>query len=515
MINLKDIYVGDVDAKNELLIMNGDAIHRFSESFTIPDGVLIDEFLNGRLFFVTGLKGTGKTALLRYLSIRAGDSGVSNKFVLFKSDIKEKDRKKLKDHSNTIIVEEGGSKKYLNDFENVWMLFLHKIIVNHIKSECLDVFKEDQNWIKYKYAVSGADYGNRALGVLQYFPIIKNGLIELIVPDDYKQHFKGDIQSADGEKVNFSDLVSYINDIFSKLVPNEKRIFIFIDEVELSLGSPEQYKRDINLIRDLIVSVESLNRIMASKNFPIKICCAVRKEVITAVESVGKEIAKPTEDFGVEIIWNSRIGNINESFDHPLIKLVAKKIYISEKFKNINREKFDVKEIFSDYFPEQINGIAITEYLLNNSWFRPRDFSRMLRPITKQFGENLYGFQQSFFEHTKKNYSTSSWTEIAEELSAKYDKGTIKAIENLFSNIDSHFNFDKLEKQINKKKKYIQSLCPYENPQKLTDLLNDLFSVGFLGNSNPFRAHFRGDPSLNIEGTMMVHRALWSHFSII
>ncbi|WP_028572836.1 P-loop ATPase, Sll1717 family [Desulfonatronum lacustre] len=514
MLKLKDIYVGDVDAKNELIEASDSEALRFIKSFTVNDGIDIDDYFSGKMFFITGLKGTGKTAFLRYLSLLAKRKHMNSLFVLFKSNIKETDRAKLSKNSDTIVIEEKGSIKYIQDYEKIWMLFLHKTILNLLEKTDQPVFIHDDNWKKYKYAVLGADYGNKALGVLRYFPTISKGMINFFIPEEYKDYFQIDLGENNAGQVNFSLLVNTINEFFSNLTPSEGKVFLFVDELELNLGSQEQYKRDILLIRDLIIAVEHLNREMAIKNFPVKIFCAARREVITAVDGIGKEIAKPTEDFGVELIWNSRIGSENESFDHPLIQLIAKKINVSEEIKGIQSD-FECEELIYKYFPQSINGIHITKYLLDRSWFRPRDFSRMLRQITKQYGKMDKGFTQACFEGTQKAYATSSWTEIAEELAAKYKKGTIRSVEKLFSGVPKQFSFEDIQKIAKTKSKHSRDLDEFIDSRNLSELLADLFQIGFIGNSNPFRFHFRGDANLNLEADMVVHRALWPYFSII
>ena len=214
------------------------------------------------------------------------------------------------------------------------------------------------------------------------------------------------------------------------------------------------------------------------------------------------------------MIWNSRIGNKSESFDHPLIKLIAKKICVSEQLNNIN-DNSDTKTMIQKYFPDSINGTHISQYLLLRTWFRPRDFSRMLRRITKQYGDMNKGFLQMHFEETQKAYATSSWTEIAEELAAKYQKGTISIIEKIFSNAPKEFLFEDIETIVKNKSKYLRELKHFQDTQNLAELLEDLFQIGFIGNVSPYRFHFRGDTSLDFERLMGVHRALWPHFSII
>ena len=71
MLKLNNIYVGDVDAKNELIEASNHEALKFLKSFTINDAISLREYMHGKMFFITGLKGTGKTALLRYLSLMA------------------------------------------------------------------------------------------------------------------------------------------------------------------------------------------------------------------------------------------------------------------------------------------------------------------------------------------------------------------------------------------------------------------------------------------------------------
>ena len=90
---LKDIFVGNTDAKNELLRGDKKEIESFKSGFLMPDNVEIDHFISGRKFYVTGLKGTGKTALLRYLGICVQEKlKAETDFILFKSDIREEER---------------------------------------------------------------------------------------------------------------------------------------------------------------------------------------------------------------------------------------------------------------------------------------------------------------------------------------------------------------------------------------------------------------------------------------
>ena len=60
-VMIKDIYAGKPDAKDEI-IFNG--IEDFLKTLIVPSSFNIEGVANGDKFFITGLNGTGKTALI-------------------------------------------------------------------------------------------------------------------------------------------------------------------------------------------------------------------------------------------------------------------------------------------------------------------------------------------------------------------------------------------------------------------------------------------------------------------
>jgi len=87
-LSIKDIYVGKPDAKDEI---GFDGLEGFIKSFVTPDTFNLDGLLNGNYCFITGYKGTGKTALLFYLEyllkLKAPDACSS--FIFFKDEFTE------------------------------------------------------------------------------------------------------------------------------------------------------------------------------------------------------------------------------------------------------------------------------------------------------------------------------------------------------------------------------------------------------------------------------------------
>ena len=81
-ISLKDIYAGKPDAKDEI-VFNG--IDDFLETLIVPSNFNMDGIIAGDKFFITGLKGTGKTALIFHLDVllRERDKSACTSFIFF------------------------------------------------------------------------------------------------------------------------------------------------------------------------------------------------------------------------------------------------------------------------------------------------------------------------------------------------------------------------------------------------------------------------------------------------
>ncbi len=64
-IKIRDLYTGKPDAKDEI---NFEGLEEFIKTFVVADHFQLDSLLYGNNCFITGFKGTGKTALLFYLT---------------------------------------------------------------------------------------------------------------------------------------------------------------------------------------------------------------------------------------------------------------------------------------------------------------------------------------------------------------------------------------------------------------------------------------------------------------
>ena len=128
---------------------------------------------------------------------------------------------------------------------------------------------------------------------------------------------------------------------------------------------------------------------------------------------------------------------------HPIIQIVLKRIAVCEGFEECN-----YKEIYNRWFPEKIHGIEPANYILNNSWCKPRDMVRLLSTAKNALQNNSKVFSQAVFNSLSKAYSEESLSEIKEELRALYDPTEIETIINCFMGYKTAFSVSQLKKRI-------------------------------------------------------------------
>jgi hypothetical protein len=298
------------------------------------------------------------------------------------------------------------------------------------------------------------------------------------------------------------DLFSVLN-----LVLSDNSVWVLFDELELSVQSKKMNKRDITLVRDLILAIERLNNICRNKRFPVHIIASIRSEVINSVYTSGYEINKPVEDFGKEITWYIRGGSYEDS---PLISMIMQRIRVCEENVGIK----DNEDLWYKYFPRTINGLNSKEYILRYTWHRPRDIVRMLNLAKENAGDSDC-FTQDIFDATMRSYSERSWNEIAEELSLIYDSDDLKAIKKLFTNIGVPFTLGNLNDRLEQFGGLYDYVKRFNGRHQLISVLEQLFNTGVIGNSGQrMRFKFLKDDDLDPIGKMIIHTPLRNYFAV-
>lgn len=228
MLKLKDIHLGSTDAKNEMLSNSPEEFKRFVDSFVVPPALAIDKFISKSKYYVVGLKGTGKTALLRYISIKLEEEQNSvSTFVLFKSEIDEDLRKDFSKAARVQVVAENSDAFDGDDVESVWRWFIYRKIVAAIQEKNVDAFQDNANLAKFIAVVSSEALTRpEKAGLMRLVPNIRKGTIE--ISKSPKLGLEFDWDENGNAKVNFNDLVRQADTAFEGLDPSNQRLNIFL-----------------------------------------------------------------------------------------------------------------------------------------------------------------------------------------------------------------------------------------------------------------------------------------------
>ncbi len=512
-IRIKDLYAGKPDAKDEVYF---EGMESFIKTFVVADHFNFDLLTKGSHCFITGFKGTGKTALLLYLddSMKTEDSSTCSSFIFFKEDFTDVRRNELTEISRRVlssICVESDALIKTTEFEYIWRWIILKQIVNDNETYNRGLFNDDECWGEFEKIVAKIrdPRNSRKIRIPNKIrlaaPIKDMSTMTEVTPE-----IEVDFQNQSSNP--FRQFVSLVDDAESALLKTTRTdipYYIFVDELEAYYGNTDIFQRDLYMIRDLIFTIKRFNAIFSNAEMPrTKIICSVRSEIITAISRfiVTKEINKVISGFSVPLNWNYSNSN---SYAHPIIQILLKRIaYCSEDSETSSLN------IYRKWFPENIHDMEPASYILNNSWCKPRDMVRLISTAQNSLHNNDRAFKKGVFDSIAKSYSEDSLQEIKEELRALYTSEEIDIIISCFTGYRTTFSINDLQKRISR---YFPGTVL---ETKFVQILNDLYRLGFLGNylplSQTFHWQHKGDPTLIMsdEWRLCVHYAIRSALSL-
>ncbi len=505
---LKDINFGKTDAYNEFLA-NGDEL--FKNSFYCHPSLQLEKILNGEIYYICGNKGTGKTMLLKYIELKLMEIPYNNivKFIRFKKDIDESDRNSIKRASvPSNGFEEIIDKNIPNDanIDSVlaWEVYLIKVIIKLVSQTEQGIFdRQSETWIKLNKLIN-LIYKEDTVNIHKILPKIKRGKIEIEIAKILKIGVELDWDQNDKTGIPFNILGKIIVELYRQLPPATGKLYVIIDELELALNKNKSYTRDITLIRDLIFAIQYLSEESKLNSYPIFFIAAIRNEVYKHLCSIGTEINKPISDFGIQITWQQKGGNID---GHPLIQLLEQKIRASEHLQHQ-----ETQNLWETYFAPTINSTPVKKYLLDQTWLKPRDVIRMFNCAQKLCPNKSY-IDQECFDTIRQQYSEECWIELAEELRAKDSDKEVEGIKQCLIGLTLPFSKKEFEDQIASKTELyeeVELLNKKERP--ISFILKDIYDVGIIGNYRPGRFYFMGDYDFDPTILLTVHYPLQKFF---
>lgn len=244
---------------------------------------------------------------------------------------------------------------------------------------------------------------------------------------------------------------------------------LILDELDDKFKNDKNYK---NIIISAIKIVDKLNMNFSKNKLKIKVIILLRSDIFSILND--SNLNKIKQDNSIEIEWgtSSRIRKYE-----PLMKMITNRI------KNSIPELAKVahNDIYDMFFKEKIqvgynNGLSPEIFLLQRSFFRPRDIITYLKFIKEKY-PNGHHFRNDYIIDLEIKYSEYFLDELRNEL-----KGHLKdrEIEEGFSLLrqfhKKHFSYEEIKQYYQKNKERYASL-------NLDLILKTFFKFGAIGNS--------------------------------
>lgn len=500
MKKMGEIDFGPTDARHIIFADKRDQ-KNFGKLFLRPANVDLKRYLDGRKAIVYGIKGSGKSALLKYLEIELGDSAETRFFYFRREtdkflDAINPDIKATGEISNTENINQ-------SEYSSFWDAFIFLSLANAMRnmhgvaarsfiSEIRRLIGKEESWIS---------------SITDRVPILEK-FVARISPAGPSVEVEGHFEARRLKRVD-------ADDIFRILSPDSlaKPIYLFFDEMEISFTSQQRFSGEVKLISSLIESIRDFNEVFRRQGLPIYLIAAVRREVSDHI--LGGDISKIVNDLGQEVGWQrASWSKVDGKFIHPLFEIIIRRIAFSEDRLRDELPQDTAWHIVGERFPRHIQSGNVQKDVLDLTMYRPRDCA-LLMGLAAEIDSNGFRFRRETFEKdVRQRYAARLWVDVKEALNSKYDEAAIEGIRQVLIGMDRPFYV----------KEFFDAIDDYSFDPRIAnfadrgsdfwiEILRDLFELGALGNLSEdgfYRFRFRGQDALSLsrKHRIVIHQAL-------
>lgn len=497
---------GAEDARN-LNLRTDEERRIFLESYVHPRGFRIEDFFEGRRYFIYGPKGSGKTTLLRYIQLHAEtEIHADTSYYFFQSSFSEKDLLNFNKHHNS------QAKEYLIDDtplsrEKDSHLFWRLVILTEI-SKLLKKRKVTEGAAEsFHRAIEAAKLIAKNENVGKAHPAIKEFFLRL--SRDPSIEISGSFKDSTPDDLSaYLDISeNSLDDVYLENNP----IFLIMDELEFFRTGDQRDTIRLHAIASLVKAVRDFNERFPTSD--IRVITAVRSEVVDEVSTVQGEVYRIVRDRGLAMGWHEtvRVGY------HPLKKIVLQRLIVQDPQLGGYSEKISdtyLKSAENKYFPN----LRALDNALNLTWYRPRDISLLFEEAARIDSGQEYFQNKTLTDGVIKPLGIRLWQDAISGLAVKYTKAELDGLETLLRGWTNEFSRSALLHRLDALSHDYDGVALLSDRRWL-EVLEDLYKVGAVysidaeGKRN---FHFRGDemPALTEEFRFGVHRSLVKALSL-
>jgi hypothetical protein len=482
-MKISEFNFGEYDARREFLR----AEKYFLDSFVDPNSFPLSTLNNRSNYIIIGQKGAGKTACQLYLEVeKARTSGYINDLISFFDDLSAEDYRDFAKTQKINLIELDKATDFatLYDFKEVWKRILFIRIAKVLKGNGFSNLYID-------YCISSIAGTNSIIDGIK-----KSLKVEIKIPLSLLEtKVKFDPSKIERNEISLLEF----NHIALELLKTEcrqYRMYFFVDELVISTlnTKSDEYKARIALIRDIVRTCCSMNDYCVKHDLDFHFICNLRPEIRSRLNELDPEISKIMDGNDVFLSWD----------DASLLEILGQKI--------VRGAPAGVEVDAKTFIPESITFGSykqdFVQFLLNNTWYKPRDIVRFLKVYSK-INPNDESITEEGVKRSLNEYARISAVEIFEQMSVRHSQAVIEGIRNGIKQ-RNYKDGDEL----------IKALQPHIQEVVANKFLEELFELGVIGNVDGVRSsrrYFWGhrqeehfDPDMGVT----VHPGLLNYFNV-
>lgn len=448
-MKLKDIgTVGRADGRNE-------ANEKWFMDLFYDGNRNVEQVLENKgKFIISGRKGTGKTILAKYIEKKKRYEGtltkVFSKEDLFLQYILEKENEPLTEtETGTFLVYS-------------ILVAITKLIIENQKNIFSSLSVIDR--LKMLIAI----HRLRKF----YFDVYPQGAFKSTSAEDtYADECslsinKGAKYAAKNQTSKKSLLVRKryyeLEDELKKLVFNVmhyRDVMIFFDDLDELGDSGITDNVTSSIFMKLIEATRVLNQEMLANGIEdSRVIILLRTDIIDSLHAMSSNSNKFAVDSTVNLHW---IKSVAKDHRHVLMDLVLTKIRKKCNIDSSVTNEQLYRKLFTGFSDQEP-----VEYLLRQSFGRPRDVINYLNILIEQFGESeQFTFAMFSDKECRRLYSTELECELKNELSIHFSKEEIDELFELFRSFGrNNFYFETIQQYVIERQEnylHIRTLKPY------------------------------------------------------
>jgi len=361
---------------------------------------ILDNLKMGKFIFI-GRKGVGKSAISKFIKDKSDKSDNSFASILRLSDFETE--KKIQINSNEVS----------NDTLLFEWLILINVVKLVVKNKCgiyTGEFTKLQKFIDNNSGTVHVDKFQIEEGFEKSGGEINFGVLTHSFGGVFKKYFDVKVTKAPYYKL-IPPLKEIVKIILDYDINKETEFWLLFDDLDINFNiySENDKKRVMELIR---LAKNYNNEIFAQNKATILIF--LRDDVREKLISEYTDSAKIFNSYEIIINWYNQAKDENKI---ALKRLVNKRIELNFKNKNI---EYDTSDPWNSLFSDNISQKSSFKYILDFSFYRPRDIITILN-ITSEQGV-LYPISQYDLKIILQKYIERNINEIKSELSLLFNE---------------------------------------------------------------------------------------------